>query len=113
MIPIPKFAIDTHYTIGLGWDSKVDIDAAVIMMDSVGNIYDNVFHQNLKSRDHSVIHKGDGKGGKGDGDEESVDVFSNKIDEGVMSLWVFISIFTEGKTFNTVKGAYIRILVSD
>lgn len=39
------------FTIGMGWESKVDIDASVIMMDSIGNIYDNIFHSNLKSRD--------------------------------------------------------------
>lgn len=43
---------------GLGWNTKIDIDSSIIMIDKENNIYDTVFFGNLKSKDGSVIHKG-------------------------------------------------------
>lgn len=42
-----------------------------------------------------------------------VTVNLSKIDECVQSLWVFINICDEGKTFDTVKGAYVRLVINN
>lgn len=31
------------------------------------------------------------------------------MDDSVESIWVFISIFTENKSFDNVRGAYVRL----
>lgn len=55
----------------------------------------------------------DSKGGIQDGDDETIDVLFSKMDESVVSLWVFISIYTENKTFDQVKGAYVRLTIAN
>ncbi|KRX06892.1 hypothetical protein PPERSA_11537 [Pseudocohnilembus persalinus] len=111
VLPIPEIALEGDLSIGLGWDSKIDIDASLLMLDKVGNVYDNIFHQNRQSRDKSIYHHGDNSGTGSNTDDETIDVILNKVDDSVVSLWVFISIFSENKTFDNVKGAYVRILI--
>lgn len=47
-----------NFVVGLGWNSKIDIDSSVLMLDRNYNEYDTVFFGNLKSKDGSVIHRG-------------------------------------------------------
>jgi len=70
IMPLPKCAYKS-FVLGLGWNSKVDIDSSIIMFDQNNNEFDTVFYGNSKSKDGSVNHRGDSReGGNGDKDEE-------------------------------------------
>jgi stress response protein SCP2 len=56
--------------VGLGWDTKADIDASVLMLDDQGEVVDYVSFSKLTSSDGSVKHQGDNLTGEGDGDDE-------------------------------------------
>jgi len=45
--------------IGLGWDTKVDIDASIICLDRYGKMIDWVFYGKKVSEDKAIIHSGD------------------------------------------------------
>ena len=65
---------------GLGWDTgrfkDLDLDAHVLMVTDQGDLYDHVYHADLKSKDSdtnpSVLHLGDNRTGRGHGDDEQI-----------------------------------------
>jgi stress response protein SCP2 len=61
-----------HLTLGLGWDTKLDLDASIIMLDKNGELIDQVFFNQLKSKDSSIVHSGDNRDGVGHGDDERI-----------------------------------------
>ena len=63
----------------------------------------------LRSADNSVIHHGDNLTGIGDGDDEVIEILLNKINPSVKYIWAVITIYTDGKTFFDVKGAFCRL----
>ena len=66
-----------HLTLGLGWDTKLDLDASIIMLDKDGRLVDQVFFNQLRSKDGSIIHSGDNTDGKGSGDDELIQIHLN------------------------------------
>ena len=56
--------------LGLGWDTRADIDASVIMCNKSSDVIDLVSFCDLESKDKAVVHQGDNLTGKGDGDDE-------------------------------------------
>jgi tellurium resistance protein TerZ len=50
--------------------------------------------------------------GEGDGDDEIIDIELEKLSDKVYSIWPVITVYTTGKTFNNVSGAFCRILDS-
>ena len=119
----------TKVLMGLGWDAKssgekksllgglfggganemaVDLDASCIMF--AGNKpVDAVFFGQLKSKDGSVLHSGDNRTGKGDGDDEQIVVDLSRVPESVTALVFTVNSFT-GQTFDLVENAYCRLL---
>jgi len=59
-------------SIGLGWDSKVDIDASIICLDKHGRMIDWVYYSRKISKDKAIIHSGDNLTGEGSGDDETI-----------------------------------------
>lgn len=110
--------------IGLGWDpikkkgffgklaggsDSIDLDASVILVDSAKRVLDNVWFQQLKSKDGSIVHSGDNLTGDGDGDDEVVRVDLSKIPAEVAHLIVTVNSY-RGQTFDEVDNAFCRLV---
>ena len=97
------------FKVGLGWDTKVDVDCSVITMDKKGNCIESIYFGYLKSRDGAIQHSGDNRNGKGAGDDETVTINLDAISKNVDSIWPVVTVFTYNKHFDDVQGAYCRI----
>lgn len=110
--------------IGLGWDpikkkgffgkltggsDSIDLDASVILVDSGKRVLDNVWFQQLKSKDGSISHSGDNLTGDGDGDDEVVRVDLAKVPAEVAHLVVTVNSY-RGQTFDEVDNAFCRLV---
>ena len=83
--------------LGLGWDTRVDIDASVIMLKRNGALVDAVSYLKTKSNDSSVFHSGDNRTGDGAGDDEVIVMHLDKIYPYVESIWAVITIYSSNK----------------
>ena len=64
----------THLRIGLGWDTRLDIDASVILFKADGSQKDTIYFNQLQTPNKSVVHQGDNLTGEGEGDDEVIDI---------------------------------------
>lgn len=113
-------------TVGLGWDpvkkkggllsgifggggGEIDLDASMLMLESSGQVFDQVWFSQLQSKCRSVTHSGDNLTGEGDGDDESIFVELPKVPSNVAYLAVTVNSF-RGQTFNEVENSYCRIM---
>lgn len=114
----------TRLHIGLGWDpvkkkglfgkltggsDSIDLDASVILVDSAKRVVDNVWFNQLKSKDGSVVHSGDNLTGDGDGDDEIVRVDLARVPAAVAHLVVTVNSY-RGQTFDEVDNAFCRLV---
>ena len=83
--------------LGLGWDTRLDIDASVILCKKNGGVVDSVSYLKTKSSDSSVFHSGDNRTGRGDGDDEVIIMHLDKIYSYVESIWAVITIYSSDK----------------
>ena len=96
--------------VGLGWDTKCDIDASIILLDKQGRMVDYVFYGKKESKNRSIWHSGDNLDGSGDGDDETIFIRLDKITKNVCSIWPVITIYTSDNQFDDVSGAYCRLM---
>ncbi|MGB3510685.1 MAG: TerD family protein [Microcoleaceae cyanobacterium] len=107
---------------GLGWDANVsdtgsdfDLDVSVFMLGANGKIPQDkyfVFYNNLKSGDGSVESMGDSRTGKGEGDDETINLELSKVDPTIEEIIFVVTIYEADKrrqNFGQVRNAYIRI----
>lgn len=40
--------------IGLGWDTPLDLDSSIILLDSKGHVIDNIWWDNLETK--GILH---------------------------------------------------------
>ncbi len=111
--------------VGLGWDARTtngaefDLDASVFMVGENGKIRsdsDFIFYNNLISTCGSVEHTGDNRTGAGDGDDEALKVFLDKVPDSVQRLVVTVTIHdadARKQNFGMVHGAFIRLVNMD
>jgi tellurium resistance protein TerZ len=111
----------TRVRMGLGWDAvkkkglfgskkqSIDLDASALLFDAQGTLVDQVWFQQLDSRDGSVHHTGDNLTGDGDGDDESIQVDLSRVPAGVNTLVFTVNSFT-GQNFSQIQNAYCRLL---
>ena len=109
--------------LGVGWDvakskgflgfggstQEIDLDASCLMFDQQGQLVDNVWFVQLKSKDGSIVHSGDNRTGAGDGDDETISVDLSRVPAIVKSLIFTVSSF-RGQTFDKVENAYCRLI---
>ncbi len=97
--------------VGLGWDTHCDLDASIIVADgdSDGACMVDVINFGNKTFGKAIIHNGDNRTGKGNGDDERIQIDLDCIPAEVKAMWVIVNIYTERMTFSQVKGAYIRL----
>ncbi|MEU8662941.1 TerD family protein [Actinoplanes philippinensis] len=107
---------------GLGWDAikkrglfggmkdqSVDLDASCLMFDGGGQLVDQVWFRQLKSRDGAVRHTGDNLTGAGDGDDESILVDLSGLTPAVQQMVFVVNSFT-GQNFSQIQNAFCRLV---
>ncbi len=106
---------------GLGWDAvkkkglfgsksqSIDLDASALLFDGRGQLVDQVWFQQLRSADGSLVHTGDNRTGAGDGDDESILVDLTSVPAHVTSLVFVVNSFT-GQDFTQIENAYCRLV---
>lgn len=111
----------THVRMGLGWDAvkkkgffgsksqSVDLDASAVLYDGSKHVVDQVWFQQLKSKDGSVLHSGDNLTGDGDGDDESVTVHLDRLPANVATIVFLVNSFT-GQNFSQIENAFCRLV---
>ncbi len=116
----------TRVVMGLGWDVKkakglfggmfggggggdIDLDASCLLFDADRKLVDQVWFQQLKSKDGSISHSGDNLTGAGDGDDEMITVDLSKLPATVQSLVFTVNSF-RGDTFDRIENAYCRLV---
>ena len=107
--------------LGLGWDAmrkkglfgsraqSIDLDASALLFDASGNLVDQVWFQQLKSKDGSVQHTGDNRTGAGEGDDESIKVDLSRVPQTVATLVFTVNSFT-GQDFSQIQNAFVRLI---
>jgi tellurium resistance protein TerZ len=106
---------------GLGWDAmrkkglfgsraqSIDLDASALLFDASGALVDQVWFQQLQSKDGSVQHTGDNRTGAGEGDDESIRVDLSKVPPAVTALVFTVNSFT-GQDFSQIENAFCRLI---
>ncbi|MFN2518168.1 MAG: TerD family protein [Jatrophihabitantaceae bacterium] len=106
---------------GLGWDAvrkkglfgsraqSIDLDASALLFDASGGLLDQVWFQQLTSKDGSVQHTGDNRTGAGDGDDESIRVDLSRVPPTVATLVFTVNSFT-GQDFSQIENAFCRLI---
>jgi len=110
----------TRLRMGLGWDHaptagaigtgapEIDLDASAIQFGG-GQAYDFAFYNNLRTRDGSVVHHGDNKSGRGQGDDEAISVDLTKVHHLIESIVFLVSSY-QGHTLEWIHNAYCRLV---
>jgi tellurium resistance protein TerZ len=112
----------TQVRMGLGWDAvkkkglfggsktqSIDLDASCLIFDAAGNLVDQVWFNQLRSKDGAVVHTGDNRTGAGDGDDESIIVDLGKLPTATATLAFTVNSFT-GQNFSQIENAYCRLV---
>lgn len=112
----------THVRMGLGWDAvkkkgffggsksqSIDLDASAVLYDAQRNVVDQVWFQQLSSKDGSVQHSGDNLTGDGEGDDESIAVYLDRLPTNVHTLVFLVNSFT-GQNFSQIENAFCRLV---
>ena len=108
---------------GLGWDPvetkgflgfgkqtvEIDLDASCLMFDEKKQLIDSIWFRQLRSKDDSVVHSGDNRTGKGDGDDEQITINLQQIPQQVKTLVFTVNSFT-GQNFSQVQNAFCRLV---
>ncbi|MBS3952241.1 TerD family protein [Methylicorpusculum oleiharenae] len=110
--------------VGIGWDVResdqetFDVDLSMLMVgenEKARNERDLVYYhkEHQKSPCGSINHSGDNRTGQGDGDDEAINVFLDKVPKDVQKLIIFVSIYDAEKlkqNFGQVFNAYVRVV---
>jgi len=110
----------TRLRMGVGWDHsptagfigtgapEIDLDASAVQFGD-GRAFDFAFYNNLATRDGSVVHSGDNKSGRGEGDDEEITVDLTKVHRQIDSIVFLVSSY-QGHTLEWVHNAYCRLV---
>jgi stress response protein SCP2 len=83
----PGGTLPEKITFGLAWDVtdgvNIDLDASALLLDSDFDLVDQVWWNDLVSKDRSIRHHGDEREGDEIGDDEKIDLQLSKIDSRV------------------------------
>ncbi|WP_300676042.1 TerD family protein [Nocardioides sp.] len=112
----------SHVRMGLGWDAvkkkgffggmksqSIDLDASAVLYDATKNVLDQVWFRQLTSKDGAVKHSGDNLTGDGDGDDESIAVFLDRLPAQVHTIVFLVNSFT-GQNFSQIENAFCRLV---
>ncbi len=112
----------TRVKMGLGWDAvakkglfgkskaqSIDLDASCLLFDAGGNLADQVWFRQLRSKDGSVLHTGDNLTGEGEGDDEVINVDLSAVPANITQLVFTVNSFT-GQDFSQIENAFCRLV---
>jgi len=108
--------------LGLGWSTNdsdtgvdFDLDVSLFMLGNNGKVPKDdyfIFYNNKQSPDGSVVHQGDNQTGAGNGDDETVFIELDKIDDQIEELVVVVTIDKaeeRRQNFGQVSNSFIRL----
>ena len=112
----------SHVRMGLGWDAmkkksffggtksqSIDLDASAVLYNGQGQVVDQVWFQQLTSKDGAVHHTGDNLTGDGDGDDESIEVHLDRLPASIATIVFLVNSFT-GQNFSQIENAFCRLV---
>jgi tellurium resistance protein TerD len=111
--------------VGLGWDPRVtdgaefDLDASAFLVGESGKVRgdsDFIFYNQLKSPCGSVEHTGDNRSGAGEGDDEVIYVYLDRVPPEVSKIVFAVTIHeadARRQNFGQVGNAFIRLVNKD
>ncbi len=112
----------TRVRMGLGWDAMkkkglfgglksqtIDLDASCLIFDASSRLLDQVWFNQLRSKDGAVEHTGDNLTGAGEGDDESIIVDLQALSPTVTTLVFVVNSFT-GQNFTQIENAFCRLV---
>jgi tellurium resistance protein TerZ len=111
----------TRVRMGLGWDAmkkrglfgsrsqSIDLDASALLFDNAGGLLDQVWFQQLTSKDGAIQHTGDNRTGAGEGDDESIRVYLDGVSPAVQTIVFTVNSFT-GQDFSQIENAFCRLI---
>jgi len=95
---------------GLGWDTGCDLDAWCFLVNNELQCVDQVGFSHLQSNCKSVKHHGDNLTGEGEGDDEVISVWLDKVPPQIKYLFFAVKVYTAGKTFSQVRNPFVRMV---
>ena len=111
-----EFGVLKNINLGLGWDTPMDLDSIAVLLDKDDNRLSTIYfghkkengiwlnHDNLTGEDYEEAH----------GDDEVISVRPKDLDTEVSRICLFANIYSpNGRTFNDVNGAFIRLVNAD
>ncbi|MDR3178130.1 MAG: TerD family protein [Campylobacteraceae bacterium] len=111
--------------VGLGWDARssdgedFDLDASAFLLtknSKVRNDGDFIFYNQLLSPCGSVEHTGDNRTGAGEGDDEAIKIYLDKVPFGIEKIAIVVTIHdatARRQNFGQVSDAFMRIVNLD
>ena len=106
--------------VGVGWDpatgsNNMDVDSSVYVASSTTNTRTIVSFYQLEHPNGCIIHHGDNLTGEanGQGDDENIDIFLDKVPSESDYLFFFINIYKayeRRQTLNSVRNMYIKLI---
>jgi tellurium resistance protein TerZ len=113
----------TRLRMGVGWAHaptagyigtgapEIDLDASAVQFAG-DQLFDLAFYNHLETRDGSVVHVGDNKTGRGEGDDESITVDLGRV-HGPVDTIVFLVSSYHGHSLEWISRAYCRLVGDD
>lgn len=111
------------FRLGAGWDvadqggKSYDLDISAVLLNAAGKIVNKdavVYYGNLDQP--GVHHKGDNLTGAGEGDDEQIEVRTEKLDPLVEKIAFIVNIYdakSKGQLFGAVNNSFVRIVNMD
>lgn len=106
-LPLPDFLEDI--AMGLGWETKCDLDSAVLSVSKSWSVQDTIYFGRKTNENYSIEHMGDNTTGDGEGDDENIVIHLKKLNKNIHYLFCLIKVYTTGQNFNSVTQAYCRL----
>jgi tellurium resistance protein TerZ len=108
----PGRTLPQKITFGLAWDVtngvNIDLDASALLLDSDYDLVDQVWWQDLVSKDKSIHHHGDEQEGDAIGDDEKIDLQLSGVNPRVRYIVFMINSYS-GQELDDVARAACRI----
>jgi tellurium resistance protein TerD len=94
----------------LGWDAGTDLDASVAFFDIHNDelLQSPVYFGQKTAYNQAIYHHGDNLTGAGEGDDEVIDIYLNRLPAKVHSLFVLVNAYRND--FSVVKNAFVRLV---
>ena len=115
-VPPNDAAMTGKITVGVSWEfsqgqSKRDLDVSAVCFDAVGAIVDAAYYNQLTACNYGVSHSGDERTGSKDGDDETITLDLDKLDN--ISAIVFCLSAYSGGSLICCETAHVSIKSGD